>query len=292
MTEDGLAPATEEVTTEAPATYVGADGTFSEDWTSHLTDESLRGNASLKTLPNVEVLAKNYVNTKSMVGKNTIPIPGDTSDALEWEQYYKAGGRPDTPGDYNFTRPDNIPEEYYSQADANGAMEAFHQLGLSQKQANAIFKMHNDRVAQGLDASAQQTASELEALKQNLLVEWGNAYEQKTHLGNIAMDKAATVMKDGQMVVDEEFKARLVEKGGNDPDIIRAFANLGMKFVESGSIEAVNIPTPGDYQAQIDTIMENPLYLNGTPQQRKKLTDQIMRLREKMNPGSTVSGPK
>lgn len=272
------------VDTPTPELF-GEDGNFTENWTHTLKNEALHDDPTLKTIRNMDALASITVNTKSMVGKDTIPVPTEASTELEWDEWHKAGGRPDTAADFNLTRPEELPEEYYNTELATAAQELFYKIGLSKKQADALFAFNNNNVVAQLTQKAQNDELEMTELKNGLYSEWGNAYEQKVHLGDIAMVKAATTKRGDEEIVDEEFKARLVKKTGNDPDIIRAFANLGAKFVDPKNVDTSQfIPTPADYQSQIDEIQANPLYLNGTQEQRMKLASQIMALREKMKP--------
>jgi len=278
---------TETTETETEPVYFNSNGTLAEGWQGTL-EEGLREEKSLKDFKNVNDLAKSFVNTKSMVGKDTIAVPTDASTEIEWSAYHKAGGRPETVADYGFARPEDFPEEYYNQEYADGAQEILFKFGGSKKLGDALFEYNNKFVLAQLAQKVKDDELAMTELKNGLKTDWGNAYEQKVHLGNIAMAEATTTKRGDEIIVDEEFKARLVEKAGNDPDIIRAFANLGVKFTDHGTVDTFqNIPTPADYQAQIDEIQANPLYLKGTQEQRMKLANQIMLIRGKMKPKTT-----
>jgi len=264
---------------EVPSTYFGNDGALLDGWQNTL-DESLRTEKSLATFKSVNDLAKSFVNTKSMVGKNTMEVPTESSSEEVWEAFYKAGGRPDTVADYNLKAPDDFPQELLEQAFPKERLEAwqerFYKAGISKKAAeNLINEFAKDMLA---DYQAIKQTEEMEKaeLIRNLTAEWGVAFEQNKHLGNIAVEEGT--------LGDIDFKNRLVQKFGNDPDFIKYSSNLGRKFAEGKSPNFTNIPTPADYQSQIDEIMENPLYLNGTREQRMKLANRIMDIRKKMKP--------
>ncbi len=292
VVEPVVAPATEPVV--APVTdpvHFNPDGTFGENWQGQL-DEGLREDNSLKTFKNVNDLAKSFVNTKSMVGKNTMEVPTDASSELVWDAFHKAGGRPDTVDDYNLKAPEDFPEEALDTVFPKERMstwqERFFKAGISKKAADEFITAFAQDALVDLQAIKQVQEQQMSELKTGLATDWGAAMEQKKHLGNIAMNEAASVMKDGVAVVNEEFKARLVQKAGNDPDIIRAFANLGAKFSEGKSPDFTAVPTPSDLQTQIDEITSKPLYLNGTHKERMALANQVMALREKMNLAKTT----
>jgi hypothetical protein len=135
-----------------------------------------------------------------------------------------------------------------------------------------------------LDLQNRKNAEEAEKaeLKGGLTMEYGNAYDQKIHLGNIAVNEGT--------LGDEEFKNRLTGKFGNDPDFIRFSVNMGSKFAEGKPPNFSAIPTPSDLQTQINDLMASPVLLDpkSTPAQRKVITDKIMALRTKMVPAKTT----
>jgi hypothetical protein len=252
MAEEGNVAAPTE-TPPAPDTValIDNEGNFREGWTSIL-DEDLRGNSFLNENKTIQGMARSVVSARGMVGRDKIPIPTEASSEAEWDAFHKAGGRPETAADYGFARPKDFPEEFYSEDFATAAQELCHKIGLSKKQALALFEFNNSYTMQLVKANAANDELETTKLKDGLYSDWGNAFEQKKHLGNVAIEQGANG--------NEEFKARLVEKFGNDPDFIRFSSNLGSKFAESTSPDAAMIPTPGVIKEQIATEMSNKAY--------------------------------
>ncbi len=285
-------PVTPVVEPVTPTAFFGTDGVLNEGWQETL-EEELREEKSLLSFKSVGDLAKSFVNTKKMVGANVIAIPTDVSTEGEWQEYHKAGGRPETVADYNLKAPEGFPEEALEQVFPKARLEAwqerFFKGGVSKKAADHfIAEFANDMIAD-LQTMNQSKEAEKAELVTGLATDWGAAFEQKKHLGNIAMNEAASSMVNGQPVVNEEFKARLVQKAGNDPDIIRAFANLGEKFAEGKPPGFGAIPTPSVYQDQIDTLMADPLYTNGTQAQRMKIAEKIMAIRKLQKPETATT---
>ncbi len=283
-----VTPAVEPVVTPpAEAQFFGTDGVLNEGWQGTL-GEDIREEKSLLSFKSVGDLAKSFVNTKKMVGANVVAIPTDASTEGEWEEYHKAGGRPETAADYDLKMPEGFPEDVaaklFPEAEVTKWKDRLFKNGVSQKGADNIVKELAEDFLVRIQAKTQAKETEATELSAKLATDWGAAFEQKKHLGNIAMDEAVTSMVNGQSVIDEEFKARLVQKAGNDPDIIRAFANLGEKFAEGKPPGFAAIPTPSVYQDQIDALMEDPLYSNGTKQQRMKIAEKIMTIRKLMKP--------
>lgn len=275
------------VTPIIPTEFFGTDGVLNEGWQGTLA-EDIREEKSLLSFKSVGDLAKSFVNTKKMVGANVIPVPGDLTSESEWEEFHKAGGRPDTVADYNLKAPEGFPEATLEQVFPKARLEAwqerFFKGGVSKKAADLFIAEFANDMAADLQVMNQAQESEMAELTSGLATEWGAAFEQKKHLGNIAMDEAASSMVNGKLVVNEEFKARLVQKAGNDPDIIRAFANLGEKFAEGKPPGFTAVPTPSDYQDQIDKLMADPLYTKGTQPQRMKIANKIQELKKLQKP--------
>ncbi len=262
-----------------PTNFFGTDGVLNEGWRGTL-EEELREDKSLMSFKTVGALAKSFVTTKKMVGQNVIAIPGDTSTEGEWQEYHKAGGRPETVADYNLKAPEGFPEDALEKVFPKARLEAwqerFFKGGVSQKAASQfIAEFANDMLT---DIKAMQQAEETAKaeLVSGLSTDWGAAFEQKKHLGNMAIAEGTAG--------DDEFKARLTSKFGDDPDFVRFAANLGEKFAEGKPPGFAAIPTPDDYQDQIDALMADPLYTKGTQAQRMKIADKLLALRKLQKP--------
>ncbi len=281
-----IAPVTPVVPVVAPVVapvvepdYFGTDGTLKEGWQGTMP-EGYRDEASLKTVNDTKTLAKMFVDTKRMVGQNVMAIPTEASEQGVWDEYYKGGGRPDTVADYNLKAPDDFPQEIAEQVFPADRItkwqERFFKGGVSKKAADAfVAEFAQDMLVdyQNMQATKEHAMAEL---TKGLSADWGAAFEQNKHLGNMAVTEGVNG--------DFEFQQRLTQKFGNDPDFIRFTSNLGSKFAEGKPPGFGAIPTTADIQEQIDTITANPLYLKGTQPQRMRLAEQVMALRKKMTP--------
>lgn len=259
--------------------YFGTDGVLNEGWRGTL-EEELREDKSLMSFKSVGDLAKSFVNTKRMVGANVIPIPTDASTEGEWQEYHKAGGRPETVADYNLGVPEGFPEDIKAQVFPEGRIEKwqerFFKGGISKKAADAFIAEFAQDILADYKSIKQTEELAMSELKSGLVTDWGAAFEQNKHLGNMAIEEGTSG--------DDEFKARIVEKFGNDPDFVRYSANLGSKFAEGKPPGFAAIPTPNDYQDQIETLMADPLYTAGTQKQRMHIAEKIMAIRQLMKP--------
>ena len=282
VTPEVAAPAVE-TPAAAPPVYFGADGTLNEGWKSTLP-EGYRDEKSLPNVGDAKILAKMFVDTKRMVGRDVIAVPSDKSTEADWEAYHKAGGRPETANDYGLAVPKEFPPEFadkiFPAERLTKWQERFFKGGTSKKAANNfIADFANDMLD---DIQTQQQNAQLaeDELVSGLARDWGAAYDQNIHIGNIAIEEGTGG--------DEDFKARVVVKIQNDPDLTRFTSNIGKKFSEGKPPSFSNIPTPSDLQSQIDEIQANPLYLKGSQKQRMDLANKIMALRAKMSVKTTA----
>ncbi len=262
-----------------PTIHFGSDGALNEGWQGTL-EEELREDKSLLTFKTVGDLAKSFVTTKKMVGANVIAVPGDTSTEGEWQEYHKAGGRPETVADYNLKVPEGFPEDMLEKVFPKARLEAwqerFFKGGVSQKAANQFIAEFATDMMIDIKAMEQAKETAKAELVSGLSTDWGAAFEQKKHLGNMAIVEGTAG--------DDELKARIVSKYGNDPDFVRFTANLGGKFAEGKPLGFAAIPTPNDYQDQIDALMGDPLYTKGTQGQRLRIADKLVALRKLQKP--------
>jgi len=287
-TDTNTTETTETTTVVAdPVPFADADGNFKEGWQGSL-DEDLREDKTLATMKNVNSMAKSLVFTKKMVGTDVTALPHDKFTEKDWDTWHDAGGRPPTAADYNFVKPKDFPDELWSDSRAVEWMDFLHKIGISANQAKAIFEKNNGDILIGDKSLSDAVAIDRQEVNDGLYKDWGNAYEPKKHLGNLAVEhgcKGATATTEG----DAEFKARLLDKFGDDPDFIRYSSNLGGKFAEHGSITVSTVPTPGDIQTQIAEIMAKPEYTHRDKKVRQPLIDQVMTLRKQLNKSKGIS---
>ncbi len=240
----------------APVALIDAEGNFSEKWyDSELLEEGVRGDASLVTVKNLNNFCKSHIHQRKMVGQDQIAIPGTHSTPDDWTAFHKAGGMPDSAEEYGFTRPEEMPEEMYDADFAKSAAEKIHELGGNTKLAQGMFQFWNEYVAGLHKTQAQDAQAEAEQRKHDFYSKYGNQAEEKLHIGNIALERAS-----GD---DEEFKNRMIEKYGDDPDFNQLLINFGDKFVEHKLIDfKTTTQSVDDIQTEIDEIRANPAFVD------------------------------
>lgn len=192
----------------------GGGGGQGESWRDELPDD-LKANPSLIDVPDVATLAKNFVETKAMVG-NSFRLPGEDAGEEDWtkfhtnlmekvpslmfkpkaddkdgmEKIYDQLGRPEKSDAYE------IPtiEDKGVKLDMSLAEEfkgIAHKYGLNQKQFDGVVK--------GLTGVSVTKAAEIGALVdadvQKLITEWGSAYEKNLKLAIAGAERTKAPVK-------------------------------------------------------------------------------------------------
>lgn len=225
-----------------PVALVDSEGNLRENWRETLP-EDIRSEKVFDRVSNFEGVMKSLASAERMVGKDKVVIPNEASTEEELDTFHRAGGRPDTSKDYNFVKPEDFPEELWDEEFATQVQEILFKGGASKQLADALFTHNLSTILTATKAQTEADERDFKDAEGSLHRDWGNAYEQNKHLGNVAIEKGSNG--------DAEFKERIVQKFGNDPDFIRYSSNLGSKFAEHG-IPIPGVPTPSDLQKQID----------------------------------------
>lgn len=227
------------------SSLVDPQGFFSENWKNALPEE-LRNEPCLDNVKNFATLAKSYVNSQKMIGKNKIALPGENASQEELDAFYSALGRPKTAADYKHDAvklPEGITLDDASVAEfRNFAFEH----GLSQSVFEKALAFDVARVekarAEAIAAHNQEYDSTMERLQ--------NQYGSNLPARIAQVDKALTTFG---------IKDIFLERGlTNNYQIFEALANIGASISESRLKEgdaAQNFKSP---QQQIDEIYSDP----------------------------------
>jgi hypothetical protein len=256
------------------------DGTFVDNWEQLLPEEIRTGNEeTLKLYRDLPNLAKAMLHHKSVVGKNKIPLPDKKSSPEEWNEFYRAVGRPETPGDYKVEAPEDLQEIYNDEA-LKSAKEAAHAAGITQPQFEAMLKWDMDRTVKFLEAEEKAEQEAVKQAEEALRREFGAAYDQRIHVANRLVAETLPV---------QEQQMAFLEKFGNDPDFVRFASKVGSKLVESNALVAeMTTDTPGEIQGKIDKLMATPGYMDYAsdmdPKEKERITNEIMELRRQQQP--------
>ena len=212
--------------------------------------ETLRDNPTFEKFEDVGALAQSYVELQSKLGKDKIVLPGEKATQDDWNAFYAAAGRPDAPDKYALPEDVQLPEGFkMDEAGLEEFKKVSHGLGLSEKQVAGLYKFYAEN--QGSQwKMMQESANEQHQEALNALQkEWGAGFATMKDRANRALSVALG-----------DNAAAVVEKYGNDPDVIKAFANLGGLLsddVLGDRGKGAGTETIQEAQSKINEIMTN-----------------------------------
>ena len=125
----------------------------------------------------VPKLTKSYLELQKQLGKLSKPLAEDATDA-ERAEYYRTLRRmndvPDTPADYEFVPPTNLPEGVkLADADAAALKMLMHNHAGSRDLAQAVFQMGLQRDVQRMAAEQKAANDQQGEVERTLKAEWG-----------------------------------------------------------------------------------------------------------------------
>lgn len=268
-----------------PESIINADGTFSENWQTLAPEgyEDLHDDKSLPRSKNIWEFAKTHVNLRKQVPMDKMPRPNEKFTESDWDEYYKAGGRPDTKEDYNIKYSEEVPEQYRPSKEVTERFqEIFHKYGASKKLADALTSLNEELVLAEIAKDAQDRQELSDSIHDGLRKIWGPAYEQNIQRGEMVIDK------DKDIEEDPAYYARLVDTIKKNPDLIRHESNIGSLFTEHKIWEDPGIPSPGDLLERIAELEKSPDMNSTDKRTRMNAVDKIMRLRKQLTKGAVI----
>ncbi len=151
------------------------------NWYDSIEDAELKGYVQNKGWKDPVELATGYKNLEKLLGGEKLPLPKGADDKDGWARVYDALGRPKSAEEYKLPVPDGDTGEFAKQAASK-----FHELGISQQQAQALAEWFNATQAGQLEQLGQQSAQAIEKDMTALKSEWGQAWDENVNLGQRA----------------------------------------------------------------------------------------------------------
>lgn len=223
------------------------------DWRSSLS-EDLRENPSLRDFKDINGLAKSYVHAQSLVGGEKIPLP-KPDDVEGWKNVYSKLGRPETPNEYGFAKPEDFPENIpWDDEAVNLFAKEMHDAGLSKAQASKLFETYNKNTLGKIQAFNEQKAKQEEQGINSLKQEWADKFNENAQIANKALKHYG----------GEEVAKTITESGlGNNAAFLKMFHKLGQNLNEDSSIglnQSSNNLNPSLAKSQKANLLSDPLF--------------------------------
>ena len=226
----------------------------SEDWRSSIP-EDLQNDPSLADIQDVAGLAKGYVHAQHMIGADKVALPGRDATQEELDNFYNKLGRPESSDGYE-TPTENMPEVPLNDELQKQFFDEAHRIGLNKTQAAALIRWQAQQVESHQIAQQDNQEAELQHAEETMRKEFGKAYTEK-------MDMAINAAKE---FGGEELLEVLNSTGlGNNPAIIRAFANIGKavandEIIGGGGRQGFMM-SPSEAKAQIANMKRDPNFM-------------------------------
>jgi len=151
------------------------------NWYDSIEDADLKGYVQNKGWKDPVELANGYKNLEKLLGGEKLPMPKGAEDKEGWGRVYDALGRPKSAEEYKLPVPDGDPGNF-----AKAAAGKFHELGISQQQAEGLAAWWNEQQTGQMQQLQQQSAQKVEQDLGTLKTEWGTAWEENINLGQRA----------------------------------------------------------------------------------------------------------
>jgi hypothetical protein len=228
----------------------GNPGSGAPSWTTGLGADEL-GIIEVKGWKSAQDVIKSYTSLEKNFGApadQILRLPKE-DDADGWNKVYGRLGRPEKADDYKLPKPAEG-----TQADAEfetWAKGKFHELGISNKQAEKLVAGWNDYVKAGVGKQTEAQQNVAREQEGALQKEWGQAFEQNKKIGSAAVSKFGI---DGA-TIDK------IESALGYADTMRLFHKLGVgigedNFIQNGGGSGGNNQTfsPNGAQARINEL--------------------------------------
>ena len=166
--------------------------------------------------------------------ENSLQLLGENASEADRATFYTKLGRPDAPEKYQFdevTLPEGI--TYDKDMEDTFRKTAFEN-GLSQAQANVLFKTYNERTLKQHEDYNQAVKEYHEKVVGELKKEWGNDYDGNLEVARRGFIKAGEISG----IKDDFVKFMTDSKLGDNPMFIKVFHAFG-KAISDDSISGI-----------------------------------------------------
>jgi hypothetical protein len=238
---------------------IGADGTFQAGWQNSLP-ESIRGNASLASVPSLAALAENYIATKSLVGKKMQP-PAEGAPEAEVAAWRKTVGAPDKPEGYGPLKPDDFPEVAWNKETESKFASIFHKHHLPPAAVREISQLYASTLKEeiGKVEAGENEGRTVEVEK--LRKAWGPNFEVEAH--------AAATMATAFGLDPHHPIFR-------DAEVVQAFSRGAKMMMGDTLIPGQAAGIAGGIEARLGEIRRSPEYLGQRGESAQKIAqDQL-----------------
>ena len=246
--QSDVAQTTTSLTTEQPATTLTTPQEPGVDFKT-LIPEEYREEKSLQNFNRMDDFVKSYLHSQKLVGLDKIPVPNKHATDEDWKEVYKKLGSPEAADGYKYSLPEGhaVPEDTLK-----SFSEEAVKLGLLPNQADGIMKYYNEVINQGINDQNIKSEEARKVSEQELRNEFGSTFDNRiTGAKNLATATLGADFLNNTMLADGS-------KLGDNPQIVKAFANLSEKLSEDDIVkgDTPDFMTTNDITKQIASLQQ------------------------------------
>lgn len=271
----------------AGSSTLGSNDLPADHWASSLPDE-FKSTPFVREAKDLSSFVKSAVETKKMVGADTVKIPGEKATDEERAQFYAKLGRPEKPEEYSPSDQVKLKEGLMDEAILDDMKKTFHEAGISKSQAQKVLDTYFTKLNEGAENMESSRNQKIQEGLQGLQQEWGDDYTPKLDLARQAVKKLG----------GDEFVSYLNESGlGDDPRMIKVMAQVGELVADdqiggSGGMSG-SISSTGGALAEINRLNADSefikQYTDHSHPQHKQAVERMAALRSRAYPGKAES---
>lgn len=254
-----------------PPPAPGTPATPAPDWRLSIP-EPIRTEPYFKDIADVGDLASKAFNQAKLIGvaPDQMIRLASPDDKEAWNGIWNRLGRPESADKYQLADPKEIPEGLDLSAEGKTAFGAkAHELGLSQRQADALYQWINDGRIGSYTAAVDGIKQSIAAVDAQLKTQWGAAYAQKSGDLNLVIDHLSR-----QFNLGTRLREAIDMTGGENGVAVRqALAEVGALMRDHDLIKGDGAGSPGGAMTPTQAQQEiNAMY--GDAETGKALRDQ------------------
>lgn len=168
--------------------------------------------------------------------QNAVVKPGDGATQEQWDEYWKAVGRPDSPDGYELAPPEGAEVD---QELAKEFRQKAHEAGLNSEQAKELFDWYFSTATQRQQLGEQYRQQQKQELETRLKDEWGADYDKNVE----------TIKRAAKRFGDESFAEYVGSSGlGNDYSFVKFMKRVGDAIAGDNLVRGDGTSEPTDQQ--------------------------------------------
>lgn len=260
------------------------DGGKGGDWRTTLP-ENIRGAKSFEKFKDMASLAQGYLSLESAMGGKKLVVPdAATASEQDWNDFYKAIGRPENADKYEL----KVPEGVTAKVD-EGFQKWFkstaHKHGLPAKMAGALYSDYMKEMSTRMSAAENTKVEEAKRMTNELEQKWGANWNDNMNKAQVAMEH----------FLDKEEMDWAVKFGlTKHPMMARIFSKVGAGMAEDTFRGDANNPaigrTANEIESEIGALradMKGPYWNSDHPghdaakTKMHELTKELQKLKQK-----------